>query len=90
MTHWILEQKNVLVGGDNQAKLGDYNLTTILLEASLYSDVPTQTSGLRYAAPELLIANMLDGRNRKSDVWAFGCIAAEVHIRTDCGLAGTN
>lgn len=80
-------QKNILIGGkDNQVKLGDYGLLTILLEASKYSDSPSVTCGLRYAAPELLIGKTLDGRNRKSDIWAFGCVAAEVCIRRDRSL----
>ena len=69
--HRDIKPANIFVAENDQVKLGDFGIAVIKGEA-----VRSKTAGTRrYASPEYLLLNEID---YPMDVWAVGCVAAEL------------
>ncbi|KAF8331717.1 kinase-like domain-containing protein, partial [Cantharellus anzutake] len=66
-----------VLGADCNAQLCDFGLSSILDDFTTHAESSSVMSTPRYASPELVEA-IITGRNEPSDVWAFGCTAAEI------------
>eukprot|EP00291_Cryptomonas_curvata_P000073 CAMPEP_0172189650 /NCGR_PEP_ID=MMETSP1050-20130122/22645_1 /TAXON_ID=233186 /ORGANISM="Cryptomonas curvata, Strain CCAP979/52" /LENGTH=1060 /DNA_ID=CAMNT_0012864375 /DNA_START=126 /DNA_END=3304 /DNA_ORIENTATION=- len=79
MLHRDMKPHNVLVTKDtNEAKITDFGLACVLSSAAAASRAGTLT----YASPEKASAR---GYNSKDDMWAVGCILAELLTRVETG-----
>ncbi|KAF8332065.1 kinase-like domain-containing protein [Cantharellus anzutake] len=58
-------------------KLWGYGLASIIDDRNTYAQESAAFTTLRYCAPELLNSDS-GSRDKKTDVWAFGCTAGEV------------
>ena len=67
----------VVVGSSRQARLCDFGLSTLLGDASTYTEATSTFGSVRFLSPELLTGE-LEARNKASDIWAFGCASGEV------------
>ena len=70
-------QENAVVDGSGSVMLCDFGLSCILYEEATFAQGSSIASTLRFTAPEL-INDIVEGRNKASDVWAFGCTAGQV------------
>jgi hypothetical protein len=77
--HRDLKPANVHLTLDGGVKLLDFGLAKVLLEAQLDSGFSTETGSVvgtaSYMSPEQAQGQELD---RRSDVWAFGCVLFEL------------
>ncbi|KAF8331751.1 kinase-like domain-containing protein [Cantharellus anzutake] len=74
----LVYAENILVlGADCDAQLCDFGLSSILDDFTTHAESSSVMSTPRYASPELVEA-IITGRNEASDIWAFGCTAAEL------------
>ena len=77
LTITVVVQENVVVTDEGNAQLCDFGLSSILGDSSTNLLGSSVSPEPRYASPELLD---LEGgsRDRRSDVWAFGCTSMGV------------
>ncbi|KAF8343804.1 kinase-like domain-containing protein [Cantharellus anzutake] len=57
--------------------LCDFGLSCTLLDSSTYADGSSTAGTTRYTAPEVL-SYEVQHRDRKSDMWAFGCTSGQI------------
>ena len=70
---------NVLIGLWGEALLSDYGLPHLLGELSAGAETASEYYSVRYAAPELMLNNIL---HKEGDIYAFGCTSIPVsHCR---------
>ena len=68
---------------DNVPKLCDFGLSAVLNDKSTFPQTTSVNTTLRYSAPELFVEGSKPAdRTKETDVWAFGCTAAEVSCQS--------
>ena len=78
--HRDLKSLNVLLDGNDQAKLADFGLSGIKTETASTMTVTTSTPGtVRWMAPELF--KRMGKCNRSTDIYAMGCVFWELSSR---------
>ncbi|KAJ7938081.1 hypothetical protein B0H13DRAFT_1943315 [Mycena leptocephala] len=94
IVHGDMCARNILMDTDGRACLTDFGLATFM-ESDTSIQTSTQSGSVRWMAPELLLSEH-SKRTEASDIWAFGCVCAEIwtegdrpfgHIRSDAGIA---
>ena len=71
--HRDLKPGNVFLDKDNNVKLGDFGLSRVMGEQSLYAKTHVGTP--YYMSPEQIGEQRYD---HKSDIWSLGCIIYEM------------
>ncbi|KAF8325406.1 quinon protein alcohol dehydrogenase-like superfamily [Cantharellus anzutake] len=66
---WMLETNDGII--HETAKLCDFGLSSILDDITTYAQSTSTQGTIRFVSPELL-GGTSEGRNKMSDVWAFG------------------
>ncbi|KAF8333055.1 kinase-like domain-containing protein [Cantharellus anzutake] len=75
--HGDIKPENIVVNAEGSAMLCDFGLSSVLDDLSTYAEGSSAVGTLRYTSPELLSCHVQD-RDRRSDVWAFGCASGQV------------
>ncbi|KAK9499759.1 hypothetical protein O3M35_002735 [Rhynocoris fuscipes] len=71
--HRDIKPANVFLDGHGNAKLGDFGLARIVMQEKEFSETIVGTP--YYMSPELIKGSKY---NRKSDIWALGCLIYEL------------
>lgn len=71
--HRDLKPGNVFLDGSNNVKLGDFGLSRIMGQESIYAQTHVGTP--YYMSPELIEGAKY---NEKSDIWSAGCVIYEL------------
>jgi hypothetical protein len=75
----VIVQANILVSSDRKAKIADFGFANFVDMSVSYATVRMGTP--KWMAPELLDTSQKFQRTKKSDIFAFGCIAFEVALQ---------
>ncbi|KAF8317502.1 kinase-like domain-containing protein [Cantharellus anzutake] len=77
IVHGDMKPDNVVVSGGRTPQLCDFGLSFIVSDTSTYIHASSLLGTARYVAPEVFESEE-PFRNKKTDVWAFGCTAMEI------------
>ncbi|KAG8945161.1 hypothetical protein FRC04_001140 [Tulasnella sp. 424] len=77
IAHGDIKPANVLIDDQNEARLGDFGLATILGEEHMYTVSHQQAGTRRWMAPEQILGG---SRSCESDAYSFGSLAFWVEI----------
>ncbi|KAF8317036.1 uncharacterized protein EI90DRAFT_3170803 [Cantharellus anzutake] len=81
VVHGDIKPENVVVSSSTQTgpkpKLCDFRLSSVVDDFTTRAKAPSTMGTIRYTSPELMDGTVT-GRDENSDVWAFGCTAAQI------------